>query len=151
MIEQPIIHDPAALGKRIRTMRGVANMSQGALARALGWHRPTISEIEAGRRKVKAEELPLIAAALHIRQEDLLDKNFDAWDAQEKARITVFDESVRTPLGELAKTLMALGYMMEFPQEVSLEMRVETGQLLQRQGQWLLKALYPVSDEDDET
>ena len=46
-----------AIASRLRAAREAAGLSQGQIARLLGWHRPTISEIEAGRRGVLAEEL----------------------------------------------------------------------------------------------
>lgn len=45
------------LAQRLRTAREHAGLSQGQVAKMLGLHRPTISEIEAGRRRVTAEEL----------------------------------------------------------------------------------------------
>jgi len=42
---------------RLRLARELAGLSQGQVARILGKHRPTISEIEAGRRRVTAEEV----------------------------------------------------------------------------------------------
>jgi transcriptional regulator with XRE-family HTH domain len=49
------------LGHRLRTARDLAGLSQGQAAKILGFHRPTISEIEAGRRNVKVDELKLFA------------------------------------------------------------------------------------------
>jgi transcriptional regulator with XRE-family HTH domain len=46
---------------RLRSARERAGLSQGQTARLLGVHRPTISEIEAGRRAVKADELTRLA------------------------------------------------------------------------------------------
>ncbi|HOX05891.1 MAG TPA: helix-turn-helix transcriptional regulator [Planctomycetota bacterium] len=46
------------LAQRLRLAREQAGLSQGQVATILKMHRPTISEIEAGRRKVSAEELP---------------------------------------------------------------------------------------------
>ena len=45
------------LASRLRTAREYAGLSQGQVAKLTGLHRPTVSEIEAGRRKVSAEEL----------------------------------------------------------------------------------------------
>ena len=45
------------LAKRLRIARKQAGLSQGQVAQMLNLHRPTISEMEAGRRKVSAEEL----------------------------------------------------------------------------------------------
>lgn len=45
------------IAKRLRSAREMAGLSQGQAAKKLGMHRPTISEIEAGRRNVKSDEL----------------------------------------------------------------------------------------------
>jgi|SRR5215213_10345581 len=47
----------AVIAARLRAAREDAGLSQGQAARELDMHRPTISEIEAGRRSVTAEEL----------------------------------------------------------------------------------------------
>ena len=46
---------------RMRVARENAGLSQGQVARLLGVHRPTISQIEAGQRRVSADELPKLA------------------------------------------------------------------------------------------
>jgi len=51
----------SAIAARLRQAREQAGLSQGQVAKKLGLHRPTISEIEAGRRKVSAEELSRLA------------------------------------------------------------------------------------------
>jgi transcriptional regulator with XRE-family HTH domain len=53
--------DKRQLANRIREARELAGLSQGQAAKLLGLHRPTISEIEAGRRNVKADELTAFA------------------------------------------------------------------------------------------
>ncbi len=50
-----------AIATRLRLAREMAGLTQGQVAKSLGWHRPTVSEIEAGRRKVPAEELSMLA------------------------------------------------------------------------------------------
>lgn len=45
------------IAARLRAAREMAGLSQGQVAKILGLHRPSISEAEAGRRKVSAEEL----------------------------------------------------------------------------------------------
>ncbi|MFZ1683736.1 MAG: helix-turn-helix transcriptional regulator [Candidatus Zixiibacteriota bacterium] len=42
---------------RLKAARIQAGLSQGQVAKLLNFQRPTISEIEAGRRKVSSEEL----------------------------------------------------------------------------------------------
>ena len=46
-----------AIGSRLRLARQNAGLSQGQVARLLKMHRPTVSEIEAGRRRLAADEL----------------------------------------------------------------------------------------------
>jgi transcriptional regulator with XRE-family HTH domain len=45
------------LAERLRLARDLSGLSQGQVAKMLGLTRPAISEAEAGRRKVSAEEL----------------------------------------------------------------------------------------------
>ena len=47
----------AEIGKRLKVARKQAGLSQGQVATLLGLHRPSVSELEAGRRAVTAEEL----------------------------------------------------------------------------------------------
>lgn len=49
------------VAERLRLGREQAGLSQGQVARLLDMHRPTISEIEAGRRRVEATELARFA------------------------------------------------------------------------------------------
>lgn len=42
---------------RIRQAREAAGLSQGQVAKKMGLHRPTITEIEAGRRRVTSDEI----------------------------------------------------------------------------------------------
>lgn len=54
------------IAARLRMAREAAGLSQGQVAKKLGLHRPTISEIEAGRRRVSAEELSAFAESYGI-------------------------------------------------------------------------------------
>lgn len=45
------------IAERVRIARERAGLSQGQAAKLMDMHRPTISEIEAGRRRVAADEL----------------------------------------------------------------------------------------------
>lgn len=47
----------ASIAVRLRAAREQAGLSQGQAAKLLIMHRPTISEIEAGRRRVSSDEL----------------------------------------------------------------------------------------------
>ena len=50
-----------SIGQRLRTAREIAGLSQAQVAKMLSLHRPSVSEMEAGRRKVSAEELVKLA------------------------------------------------------------------------------------------
>ncbi len=51
---------------RLRLARERAGVSQGQIAKLLSMHRPTVTEIEAGRRGVSAEELSAFARAYSV-------------------------------------------------------------------------------------
>lgn len=50
-----------AIAERLKLAREQAGLSQGQVAAKLDWHRPTVSEIEAGRRRVAADEAGRLA------------------------------------------------------------------------------------------
>lgn len=58
--------------KRIRTEKKI---SQAKLAEALNVKQVTISYIESGRRKVKADEVKILAAALGVKVNVLLNND----------------------------------------------------------------------------
>jgi len=55
-----------AIAARLRAAREQAGLSQGQAAKMVGLHRPAITEIEAGRRSVSAEELAALADAYGV-------------------------------------------------------------------------------------
>ena len=56
-----------AIGSRLRLAREIAGLSQAQVAKMLSLHRPSVSEIEAGRRKVSAEELSKLAEIYDVK------------------------------------------------------------------------------------
>ena len=56
----------SALAERMREARKAAGLSQGQVAKLLQMHRPTVSEIEAGNRRVSAEELTKFAETYDV-------------------------------------------------------------------------------------
>ncbi len=56
----------ALIAARIREARKSSGLSQGQIAKLMGLHRPSISEIEAGNRRVSAEELSKLAELLDV-------------------------------------------------------------------------------------
>ena len=84
----------SGVAERLRMARGQAGLSQGQVARLLGKHRPTISEIEAGRRRVSAEELSRFADIYDVSASWLLGREVDS---------TEFEDRVQLAARELAK------------------------------------------------
>ena len=58
--------EPTNVGKRLRCAREQSGLTQGQVAKLLGLHRPSISEIEAGRRKVRPDEIAKLAEAYGV-------------------------------------------------------------------------------------
>jgi transcriptional regulator with XRE-family HTH domain len=84
----------ADLAIRLRLAREQAGLSQGQIAKLMKMHRPTISEIEAGRRRVQAAELTEFAKHYHVSVR---------WLLGEEAAETVHEAKVRLAARELAK------------------------------------------------
>lgn len=84
----------STIGERLRLAREQAGLSQGQVARMLSMHRPTISEIEAGRRRVTAEELATFARIYEVSI---------AWLSGADAEDDDGDDRVHLAARELAK------------------------------------------------
>lgn len=69
-----------SLANRLRVAREMAGLSQGQVAGLLKLHRPAVSEIEAGRRKVSAEELAQFAEAYGVAMQWLIGKTTQTED-----------------------------------------------------------------------
>lgn len=68
-------NDQMSLAERLRRAREQAGLSQGQVAKRMEYSRPTISEIEAGNRKVSAQELTRFAELYDVSETWLLGKN----------------------------------------------------------------------------
>jgi transcriptional regulator with XRE-family HTH domain len=51
----------AQIAERLKEARKLAGLSQGHVAKMLGLHRPSVSEMELGNRRVSADELARLA------------------------------------------------------------------------------------------
>jgi transcriptional regulator with XRE-family HTH domain len=61
-----------AVGKKIRTVRNEAGLSQTVLARQIGFNRSSIANLEAGRQRIALHLFALIAQALDTEPATLL-------------------------------------------------------------------------------
>ena len=68
------------ISAKLREARKMAGLSQGQVAQILGLHRPSISEIEAGNRRVSAEELRKMCEVYEVSMDWVLGKTSDAAD-----------------------------------------------------------------------
>lgn len=84
----------STVAERLRLAREQAGLSQGQVARMLNMHRPTISEIEAGRRRVAAEELAELSRIYEVSV---------AWLTGTEGGDDGVDDRVRLAARELAK------------------------------------------------
>ena len=84
-----------AMANRLREARRLSGLSQGQVAQRMGMHRPTVSEIEAGNRRVKAEELSRFAA--------LYDVSVGYLTGEAPGALTLDDPRVRLAARELRK------------------------------------------------
>ncbi|BAY42144.1 putative transcriptional regulator (plasmid) [Nostoc sp. NIES-2111] len=85
----------AIIASRIREARKMAGLSQTQVAKMLGLHRPSISEIEAGNRSVSAEEIAQLAEIFDVSASWLLGE-----DANE---VNVHDNKLQLAARELQK------------------------------------------------
>jgi transcriptional regulator with XRE-family HTH domain len=81
-----------AMASRLRAAREQAGLSQGQVAKMLGLHRPSISELEAGRRRVSAEEVSRLAEIYNVSV---------SWVMNEESEVP--DPAVELAARELAK------------------------------------------------
>ena len=63
----------AAIASRVRRTRLERGFSQADVAIRLGLHRPAVSEIEAARRSISAEELVVLARLFGVGVSTLVD------------------------------------------------------------------------------
>ena len=73
----------AQIAKRLKEARKLAGLSQGHVAKMLGLHRPSISEMEAGNRRVSADEIAKLAEIYDVSVAWLIGKAPEALDAQD--------------------------------------------------------------------
>lgn len=59
------------IGRRIKMLRKKVGMSQEALAKKMDISRPAVSQIEAGERKIAADELQTLSRILHVSFDEI--------------------------------------------------------------------------------
>jgi transcriptional regulator with XRE-family HTH domain len=99
-----------SLSERLRQAREAAGLSQGQVAKKLEMHRPTISEIEAGRRKVSTKELEQFSDLYGVTAEWLLNRMTSDGDTDARILMAARELSKmnKTDLDRLMNTLNML-------------------------------------------
>ena len=72
------------IGARLCAARNAAGLTQGQVARLLGLHRPAISEIERGGRRVAADELAKLADIYGVGTDWIISKAGDDIQADDR-------------------------------------------------------------------
>ncbi len=86
--------DRKIIASRLRTAREMAGLSQAQVAQILGLHRPAVSEMESGRRRVSAGELARLTEIYSVDME---------WLAGSEVNSEHDDERIRFAARQLAK------------------------------------------------
>lgn len=73
----------AQIAERLKEARKLAGLSQSHVAKILGLHRPSVTEMESGNRRVSADELARLAEIYDVSVAWLLGETSETLDAQD--------------------------------------------------------------------
>jgi transcriptional regulator with XRE-family HTH domain len=99
------------IAERLKEARKLAGVSQGHVAKLLGLHRPSISEIEAGNRRVSADELARLADIYDVSVAWLLGEAPDTLDAEDPRLQLAARELTKLKPDDLDRLLKLLAAM----------------------------------------
>jgi transcriptional regulator with XRE-family HTH domain len=101
----------ALIADRLKVARKLAGVSQGHVAKILGLHRPSISEIETGNRRVSADELARLAEIYDVGVSWLLGEAPDTLDGQDPRLELAARELTKLKPDDLDRLLKLLAAM----------------------------------------
>jgi transcriptional regulator with XRE-family HTH domain len=101
------------IANRLREARKLAGLSQGQVAKLLGMHRPTVSEIEAGNRNVTAEELARFAEVYDVGIEWLSGHGAESLDPHDDRLQLAFRELNKLKPDDIDKLMRVLAAMRD--------------------------------------
>jgi transcriptional regulator with XRE-family HTH domain len=105
----------ALIADRLKEARKLAGVSQGHVAKILGLHRPSISEIESGNRRVSADELVRLAEIYDVGVAWLLGEAPDTLDADDPRLELAARELTKLKPDDLDRLLKLLAAMRSDP------------------------------------
>lgn len=101
------------IAERIKVARQLSGLSQAQVAARLGLHRPSVTEMEAGRRRVSADELAALAEMFDVSLPWLVGEG-DRRGSIEDSRVElVARELSRLDPGDLDRVLTLLAAIRE--------------------------------------
>ena len=106
-----------AIAARLREARRLSGLSQGQAAQRMNMHRPTVSEIEAGNRRVSAEELSRFATLYEVSTGYLTGESPEAIALDDPHLQLAARELQKLPKESLNKLLQALAAMRSDDEE----------------------------------
>jgi transcriptional regulator with XRE-family HTH domain len=101
------------IAERLKEARKLAGISQGHVATMLGLHRPSVSEIEAGNRRVSADELARMAEIYDVNVAWLLGEAPNTLDAQDPRLELAARELTKLKPDDLDRLLKLLAAMRD--------------------------------------
>lgn len=99
------------IAERLKIAREHAGLSQGQVAKMMDYHRPTISEIEAGRRRITTEEIQKFADIYEVSISWLLEDREDG-EIDERVHLAA-RELTKLKSKDLDKVLKLLSRMRD--------------------------------------
>jgi transcriptional regulator with XRE-family HTH domain len=103
------------IAERLRAARKLAGLSQGHVAKIRRLHRPSISEVEAGNRRVSADELARLAAIYDVSVAWLVGDAPETMDAQDPRLELAARELTKLKPDDLNRLLKLLAAMRSDP------------------------------------
>jgi transcriptional regulator with XRE-family HTH domain len=103
----------AIIASRLREARKAAGLSQGQVARLLGLQRPSVSEIEAGNRRVTGVEIVRLAELYEVSASWLLGEGVDQVDPHDTKLQLAARELQKLKPDDLDRLLKLLASMRE--------------------------------------
>ncbi|MFF2323340.1 helix-turn-helix domain-containing protein [Agrobacterium sp. NPDC058088] len=101
------------LAERLKEARKLAGLSQGQVANLLGLHRPSVSEMEAGNRRVSADELSKLAELYDVSVAWLMGEVPDTMDAADPRLQLAARELTKLKPEDLERLLKLLAAMRD--------------------------------------
>jgi transcriptional regulator with XRE-family HTH domain len=103
------------LGNRVRRLRKIKGYSQEELASIIGISRPSLAQIEVGKRSLEAVELKNISMALGLSLDEFMSEKFDleGADMLQKSKAESIEERISIPVLQVNKFKNILLYLLE--------------------------------------